>query len=177
MPKPGFPGGASGKEPTASAGDIRDSGSISVSGRSPEGGHGNPLQYSCLENPMDRGVWQPTVHRVAESDITEVTCMHSYQNHNVLITVALSHILIFNRENSSPLFFFKMYLARIVSFLFQMNSRVHDQVSLKIQGTSNTLFLNVPPFLITNVFFLLPTPTSWNQYLWSSARHSQNSKN
>ena len=42
-------------------------------GRSPGGGHGNPLQYSCLENPMDRGAWQATVHRVAESDMTEAT--------------------------------------------------------------------------------------------------------
>ena len=47
----GFPGGASGKEPTSDAGDIRDSGSIPGSGRRPGGGHGNPLQRSCLENP------------------------------------------------------------------------------------------------------------------------------
>ena len=44
------------------AGDIRDSGSIP--GRSPGGGHGNPLQYSYLENPMDRGAWQSAVHKV-----------------------------------------------------------------------------------------------------------------
>ena len=50
----GFPGGASGKELPANAGDIRDMGSIPGSGRSPGGGHGNPLQYSCLENPMER---------------------------------------------------------------------------------------------------------------------------
>ena len=43
------------KNPLANAGDIRDAGSFPGSGRSPEGGHGNPLQYSCLENPMDRG--------------------------------------------------------------------------------------------------------------------------
>ena len=43
------------KNPPANAGDIRDSGSIPGSGRAPRGGHGNPLQYSCLENPMDRG--------------------------------------------------------------------------------------------------------------------------
>ena len=48
-------------------------GSIPESGRSPGGGHGNPLQYSGLKNPMDRGVWQAIVHRVAESDMTEVT--------------------------------------------------------------------------------------------------------
>ena len=48
-------------------GDIRDRGSIPGSGRSPGGGHGNPLEYSCLENPMDRGVWWATGHRVAKS--------------------------------------------------------------------------------------------------------------
>ena len=51
----------------ASAGTIRDVGSTPGSGRSPAGGHGNPLQYSCLENPMDRGAWQASVHGVAKS--------------------------------------------------------------------------------------------------------------
>ena len=51
----------------ASAGDAGDMGLIPGSGRSPGGQHGNPLQYSCLENPMDRGVWQATVHGVAKS--------------------------------------------------------------------------------------------------------------
>ena len=55
------------KNPPTIAGDIRDVGSIPGSGRSPGGGHGNPLQFSCLENPMDRGAWQATVHRVAKS--------------------------------------------------------------------------------------------------------------
>ena len=49
------------------AGDIRDGGSIPGSGRSPGEGHGNPLQYSYLENPMNRGVWWATVNRVAKS--------------------------------------------------------------------------------------------------------------
>ena len=51
----------------ACAGDLRDVSSIPGSGRSPGGEHGNPLQYSCLENPMDRGAWQATVHRVPKS--------------------------------------------------------------------------------------------------------------
>ena len=51
----------------ANAGDIRDSGSIPESRRSPGGGDGNPLQYSCLENPIDRGAWWATVRGVAES--------------------------------------------------------------------------------------------------------------
>ena len=55
------------KKPPASAGDIRDSGSVPGSGRSPGGGHGNPSQYSCWRIPMDRGAWRATVYRVAKS--------------------------------------------------------------------------------------------------------------
>ena len=55
------------KNPPANAGDARDRGSISGSGRFPGGGHGNPLQYSWPENLMDRGAWQARVHRVAQS--------------------------------------------------------------------------------------------------------------
>ena len=69
----GFPGGTSVKNPPANAGDLRDTGLISGSGRSPGGRHGNALQYSCLENPMGRRAWWATVYRVAESDMTEVT--------------------------------------------------------------------------------------------------------
>ena len=56
------------KNPSANAGDIRDTGSIPEVGISPGGGHDNPLQYSGLENPMDRGAWWATVHEVAESE-------------------------------------------------------------------------------------------------------------
>ena len=57
----------SGKESASNAGDTGDAGSTSGSGRSPGGGKGNLLQYSCLENPMDRGAWWATVHRVTKS--------------------------------------------------------------------------------------------------------------
>ena len=55
------------KIPPAKAGDTRDAGSVPGLGRSPGEEHGNPLQYSCLENPMDRRTWQATVHAVAKS--------------------------------------------------------------------------------------------------------------
>ena len=55
------------KNTPASAGNIGDAGLIPGLGRSPGGGHGYPSQYSCLENPMDRGAWQSMVHRVAKS--------------------------------------------------------------------------------------------------------------
>ena len=60
----GFPGGSDGKESACSVGDL---GSIPGSGRSPEEGNGYPLQYSCLENSLDRGPWRATVHVVAKS--------------------------------------------------------------------------------------------------------------
>ena len=67
----GFPGGA---RTSANAGDMRDAGSIPGLGRSPGGGHGNPLQYSCPENPMDREAWWAIVpSSCKESDTTEVT--------------------------------------------------------------------------------------------------------
>ena len=65
----GFPGGSDGKPPAYNAGDL---GSISGSGRPPGEGNGTPLQYSCLENPMDGGAWWATVHGAAkELDTTE----------------------------------------------------------------------------------------------------------
>ena len=65
MPK-GFPGSSVCKEPACNAGNAREMGSIPRSGRSPGGGHSNPIQYSCLENPMDWGAWQATVHGITK---------------------------------------------------------------------------------------------------------------
>ena len=61
------------KNPPVNAGDVRDTNSVPGLGRSPVRGNSNPLQYSCLENPMDRGAWQSAVHRVAELETTEAT--------------------------------------------------------------------------------------------------------
>ena len=67
-PPSSFPGGSDGKESAYNVGDL---GSIPGLGRYPGSGHGNPLQYSCLENPMNRGAWRATVRGVAKSDETE----------------------------------------------------------------------------------------------------------
>ena len=72
------------KNPPANAQvDIRKRGSIPRSRRAPGGGRGSPLQYSCLENPMDRGAWRAATHTVAELDVTEKTyhaCTVTYQH-------------------------------------------------------------------------------------------------
>ena len=70
-----FPGGSEVKASACNAGDL---GSIPGSGRFPGEGNGNPLQYSCLENPMDRGAWQATVHRVPKSRtrLSNFTSLH-----------------------------------------------------------------------------------------------------
>jgi len=71
-----MPGGSVVKRMPANARDSGDMGLIPGSGRSTGEGNGNPLQYSCLENPMDIGAWQAIVHRVAELDMTE----HAHKN-------------------------------------------------------------------------------------------------
>ena len=72
-----FPGGSVVKNPSANARDRGDLGSIPGWGRVPRRGDGNPLQYYCLKNPMDRGAWQATVHGIPESDTTEHTHTHT----------------------------------------------------------------------------------------------------
>ena len=82
------------KNPPANAKGLRGMDSIPGAGRSPGGGHGNPLQYSCLENPMDRGAWQAMVHRIAESDTTGVrACTHIFPG-IALVEVFINSLLI-----------------------------------------------------------------------------------
>ena len=66
------------KNPIAKAGDFRDTGLIPGLGRSPRVGNGNPLHYSCQENPANRGAWWATVHRVAKSQTRLSMCTHMH---------------------------------------------------------------------------------------------------
>ena len=72
------------KNPPVNAGDVRDVGSIPGSERSPGGEHGNPLQYSRLENPMNQGAWQATVHRVTQS-WTQLKGLSTHTDHSPLM--------------------------------------------------------------------------------------------
>ena len=116
----GFPSGSDGKESTCNVGDL---GVIPRSGRSPGEGNGNPLQYSCLENPMDRGVWRATVHGVTK-------------NQTRPSTYAWMHcIAILNSMHSVPLFsdlslaylihyhFFKQYTLNICTSIRNLSSK------------------------------------------------------
>ena len=80
----GLPPWLSSKESTFNAGAAGDIGLIPGLGRSPGGGHGNPLQYSFLENPMDRGAWQATVHRVKKSQtLLKRLSTHTHCSHQI----------------------------------------------------------------------------------------------
>ena len=81
----------------ANAGDTRELGSISGLGRSSGVRNGNPHQYSCLENSMDRGVWWATIHEVAELDMTEQLSMHMYKLSQVKALFKAKCFKIFNR--------------------------------------------------------------------------------
>ena len=99
----GLPGCLEGKESARSAGDP---GSISGSERSPGGGHGNPLEYSCLENPMDRGAWRATVHRVAKSQtgLSKARATHTHTHtHPQTLTHTDSHTHVSLQNQASEL--------------------------------------------------------------------------
>ena len=79
------------KNPAAKTGDTRDTGSIPGLERSPGVGNGNPLQYFCLENPMDREAWWSTVHEITKSDMTEHTHAHTHtHSHTHTLLLLLS---------------------------------------------------------------------------------------
>ena len=82
------------KNTLANAGDLREADSIPGSGKSPGGGHDNQLQYSCLDNPTDRGAWRPLVHRVTKSSRLKQLSIHSIYTHTYIYTHIHTHIYI-----------------------------------------------------------------------------------
>ena len=79
------------KNPPANSGDVRDEGLIPGSRRSPGRGHDNPVQYSCLENPTDRGAWQATVHGIATLSLFfHMTCVKSHEGQQAIFAQIIS---------------------------------------------------------------------------------------
>ena len=103
---------------SANAGDVRDVDLIPGLGRSAGGGHGNPLQYSCLENPMDRGIWRAIIYRVTELDMTE----HAAHTDWTTYQVSLSFTVSWSFSDSYPLSqlkrIFWYYLLLFLPFLW-----------------------------------------------------------
>ena len=106
------------KKPPTKAGDVRDVGLIAGLGRSPGGGNGNPLQYSCQENPIDRGAWQCRVHGVIKSQTQLSMCMH------VALTVCPAPLHITHSVlKTSPSYGWGKYIIPI-TFLRKMRQRM-----------------------------------------------------
>ena len=111
----------------ASEGDIRDVSLIPVLGRFPGGGHGNPLQYLCLENPMDRRTWQATVHRVSKSRTqlkqlsTHVLTSKFYQWNCTISTIHFCNIFLILLLFILFYFIFKLYIIVLVLPNIKMN--------------------------------------------------------
>ena len=95
-----FLGGAVVKNPPANTGDARDMGLIPGSGRSPGGGNGNPIQYTCLENPMDRGAWWGAAYGVAKSQTWLSTIITHGSRRRMLLNIPKQRIL--PTANNSP---------------------------------------------------------------------------
>ena len=94
-----FPGGSEGKESTCNVGDL---GSIPGLGRFPGGGYGSPLQYACLENPMDKGAWGATVHGVAKSQtgLSDEAQHSTFDRQYMIHANVSSHSLLFKIKSS-----------------------------------------------------------------------------
>ena len=143
-PPKGFPVGAVLKNPPASVGDV---GSISGSGRSPGEGNGNPLQYSCLENSMDRGALQATVHGGRkESDTTEQ--LHSLNCKGALYHPLLSLAILRMKNTRNFISFLSVFLSTLWSAFPSTLSHNHHHFLSRIQ-----LDVVSPEFIIY-VFYL-----------------------
>ena len=129
----GFPGGLDGKESACSAGDL---GSIPGSGRSPGEGNSNPLQYSCLENPVDGGVWSATVHGIAKAQLSDFSFFLSLSLPTPLTPVSIYlpiyHLFYLSSISLSTYLSFIYYLCLTINYLSMY-------LSIGLSGTSYIL--------------------------------------
>ena len=112
----GSPGGTVVKNPPASAGDTGVAGSILGLGRSPGEGNGNPLQYSCLGNSMNRGAWWATVHGIAnESNTAEQQAWHPTQWYSVLLVYVAVYITILSMKWQSTVLYLTFNFEKMIN--------------------------------------------------------------
>ena len=138
-----FPGDASVKNPPANAGHGRDMGSIPGSGRSPGGEPSNPLQYSCLENPTDRGAWRAIVHRVTKSQMR--------------LKLLSMHISLLDLCNIDAIYFTLTYFVSSITHL-------HYCCYKQLLSLYLSVFLHFPFFFsvpCNQLIFLI-----WKGFLW-----------
>ena len=123
----------------ANAGDVRDTGSISGLRRSSRGVHGNPLQYSCLENPMGRGAWQAAALRVAQSRTwrNNFACMHARMRRRMLCLVFECKFIDHHSSTSSPL------ITSNVEIKYQKNPILHTGQLNTYSRISQTLLFKI----------------------------------
>ena len=160
------------KNPPAKALDKRDAGSIPRWERSPGGGHGNPLQFSCLENTMDRGAWWATVHWVAQSQ-TQLKWLSSSSSINTIITFSVWKVLLFDpfvsySYNPSSFCSISNYLLleKVVYTHVQFinTHRLFKPLWFLPVSTLTTLLTQLLPTLSKT--FLLPKSKKMFKFLW-----------
>ena len=138
--KRGFPGGSDGKESACNAGDL---GSIPGLDRSPEEGNGYPLQYCCLENPTNKGVWRATVHGVAKSR-TRLSDQHRLSLFKMFASVqSLSHVWLFATPWTT---------AHQASLSITSSQTLLKLMSMELVMPSNRLILCHPLLLLSSIF-------------------------
>ena len=153
------------KNPPANAGDLRDVHLIPGLGRSLGEGHGNPFQYSCLENLMDRGTWQATVHRVTQSQtqlkwLSLCTHTHTHSLSHRMLHVALSYLtFIMLRYALSMPTFWRVFVINYFEF--------YQKIFFCICWDDHTVF--IPPFVDTMYHIDWFMDTEKSLYPWDKS--------
>ena len=150
----GFPGGSNGKESACSAGDL---GSSTELGRSPGEGNGNPLQYSCLENPMNREAWWVTVHGVAKS-WTRLKWLSTHARHEVTLSLfknSKQTVLIpfFNNPNYTHLYKIIYIILNYIYIYTHNHIHTHNNIYVKVFVLFYGLWLCTVPSLHYPILF------------------------
>ena len=142
--EPGFPRWLSGKDSACNSGATEDMGSIPGSGRTPGGGHGNPLHCSCLQNPMDREAWWVLVHRVPKSQTwLKQLSIHAWRK-NTWESIKSMHRSVFSLNFYFIFYFFKKLKYGCFT-VFQVYSKV-NQLYIIYMFISLFIFLSIRGF-------------------------------